>query len=124
MKVYVFGNEFLEQDSLAKGIVREINLAGIEFVNCDGPEEIFLEQEQIVILDVAKDLKEVVLIDDINRLQSSKLYSLHDFDLTYFLKLMKETKQLNTVKIIAIPMSGNKEKIKNQVVKIIKSLSN
>lgn len=123
MKVYVFGNQYLKEDSLAKEIIRGISINGVEFINCEGPDDIFLEEETIVILDVAQNIDEVLVLDDLSKLESSKLYSLHDFDLSYFLKLMKSTGQLKNVKIIAIPQKGDKNAIQRKIVDSLKYLS-
>ena len=118
MKVYTFGNEFLEKDSLAKTIVDEIKVDGIEFVKCDGISDIFLEKD-IIILDVVEGINDVILIEDTNQLKKFNIMSLHDFDLGFFLKLMKEMKQLKKVKIIGIPMKGDIESIRRKVISIL-----
>lgn len=115
MKIYCFGNEFLENDSLAKNIVDSIDIEDVEFIKCDDPSEILLEEE-IIILDVAEGIEDVMLIEDIDQLKNSSITSLHDFDLSFFLKLMKRIDQLKKVKIIAIPMKGDvKDKIENMI---------
>lgn len=122
MKIYCFGNEFLEDDSLAKEIADEIKIEGIEFIKCNSPEELFLEEDQINILDVVEGISEVILIEDINQLRENNLLSLHDFDLGFFLKLMKGAKQIKKVKIIGIPVRGDKEEIKKGVMNKIKDI--
>ncbi len=122
MKIYCFGNEFLEYDSLAKVIADEIKIKDIEFIKCNSPEDIFLEEEKIIILDVVEEIKEVVLIDDIDQLKDNQITSLHDFDLSFFLKLKKELGEIKEVKIIGIPMKGDKEKIKSSIIKLIKEI--
>jgi len=119
MKIYCFGNEFLENDSLAKKIADEINIEGIEFIKCDSPTDIVLEEKEIIILDVVDGIDKTIIIEDINQLKDNKIFSLHDFDLSFFLQLMKKTEQINNVKIIGIPMRGNKENIKNDIIRII-----
>ena len=117
MKVYCFGNEFLEEDSLAKELADTISISGIEFIKCNDPSEIVLDSGEIIILDVVEGIDEVILIDNIDQLKDNEIMSLHDFDLSFFLKLMKETGQIKKVKIIGIPMKGDKGKIKEAVVK-------
>ncbi|MCB9359625.1 hypothetical protein H6503_06865 [Candidatus Woesearchaeota archaeon] len=120
MKVYCFGNEFLENDSFAKEIADEISFPGIEFVKCDSPDEIFLEEKEIWILDVVDEIDDVILIDDVDKLKENYISTLHDFDLSYFLKLMKEMGRLNSIKIIGIPMKGDKEEIMDKIVDKLK----
>lgn len=119
MKIYCFGNEFLKNDSLAKEIADEIKIDGVNFLKCDSPTDIVLEEKEIIILDVVEDIDKTIIIDDINQLKDNKIYSLHDFDLSFFLQLMKKTNQINKVRIIGIPMKGNKENIKEDIIKII-----
>jgi Ni,Fe-hydrogenase maturation factor len=121
MNVYCFGNEFLENDSLAKEIADEINIEGVEFIKCNDPSEL-LEETDILILDVVEEIDKVIVIDDIEQLKNNSIMSLHDFDLSFFLKLMKQTSQLKQFKIIGIPMKGDKEKIKTEVIKNIKMI--
>lgn len=124
MKIYCFGNEFLENDSLAKEIADEIKIDGVSFIKCDSPTDIVLEEKEIIILDVVEDIDKTIIIDDINQLKDNKIYSLHDFDLSFFLQLMKKTNQINKVRIIGIPMKGNKENIKEDIIKIINKIIN
>jgi len=116
MKVYCFGNEFLENDTLAKEIADEIQIEGVEFVKCDSPDDIVLEQDEIIILDVVEGIEKVILIEDIDQLKDNEIFSLHDFDLSFFLQLMEKIGQINKIKIIGIPMKGDKEEIKEGII--------
>ena len=119
MKVYCFGNEFLKEDSLAKEIADSISIEGVEFVKCSDSSEIFLQEKEIVILDVVEGISEVVVFDDIDKLKDNSIVTLHDFDLGFFLKLMKGIDQIGKVRIIGVPMKGDKERIKKDVIKKI-----
>ena len=122
MKVYCFGNEFLKEDSLAKEFADELLIDGVEFVKCSSPEEVFEEDnEKIVILDVVGGVDEVILIDNLSQLQTGNMVSLHDFDLAYFLKLMRRMGTLKEINIIGIPMEGDKDKIKEGITNIIQT---
>jgi len=121
MKIFCFGNEFLKEDSLAKELADELRIDDIEFVKCNSPEDMLAEsQEDYVILDVAEGIEEVLLIESLSQLQTHNMVSLHDFDLSYFLKLMRNMGQLKEIKIIAIPMKGDKEKIKAAITELVK----
>ncbi|MEA2036226.1 MAG: hypothetical protein U9O94_01860 [Nanoarchaeota archaeon] len=124
MKVYCFGNEFLKEDSLAKEIADSIKIEGVKFIKCNSPEDIFeSEQERIIILDVVEDIEKVILIEDLEQLKDNKIISLHDFDLSFFLKLMKEMGKIKKVQIIGIPMKGNKENMRGEIRKIISKIT-
>ncbi len=118
--VLCFGNEAIKEDMLAKEIADELEIDGIKFVKCSSVDDLLSYSGNVYIMDVAKGLKEVTLIEDIRKLESNKLISLHDFDLGFFLKLMNEIGKIKNVKIIGIPMESNKEDAKKGVMKILK----
>jgi Ni,Fe-hydrogenase maturation factor len=121
MKIFVFGNEFLKNDSLAKEIVDELQIEDVEFVKCDSLTDIFDENE-IVILDVVDKIEDVILIEDVNELKDNQICSLHDFDLSFFLQLKDRFGDLKKVKIIGIPMKGDKERLKKDVIKRVEEM--
>ncbi|MFH1642470.1 MAG: hypothetical protein ABIC04_06245 [Nanoarchaeota archaeon] len=123
MKVYCFGNEFLKEDSLAKEIAGELEITGIEFINCESPEDIFQEKGDIVILDVIEGIDKVIIIEDMDQLKDNNITTLHDFDLSFFLKLMKSMDQIGNVRIIGIPIKGDKKIIKKQILKILQPVN-
>ncbi|RJQ18155.1 hypothetical protein C4573_00345 [Candidatus Woesearchaeota archaeon] len=106
--VYVFGNEYLTEDNFAKEIAKD--LQDVKLVYCTGPEEL-LDKKKVIILDVVKNIQEPMIITDIDQLKSRSIVSMHDFDVAFFLKLLKEMGITQTIKIIGIPQSGDKEKI-------------
>lgn len=120
-KILCFGNEFLKEDSLAKEIAEELRIDGFDVVTCSAADEIlsYNKEEEVYIMDVVKDIKEVVKIKDISQIKTRSITSMHDFDLSYVLKLLRVTKQLPKVTIIGIPMSGDKGRIKKEVVKVL-----
>lgn len=123
IKIFCFGNELIKEDSLAKEIAREIDIEGIEFIFCDSPENLLENNiEKLYIMDVVKDLNEVRIIKDIDKIRLNSIVSLHDFDLGYFLKMMKGLGRINDIVIIGLPMKGNKEKIKNNIIKIMNEI--
>lgn len=116
-KIFCFGNEFVKGDSLAKEICDSIK--GFDIIRCNSPDELLNERGEIIILDVVQGINDVIVFDDLNRLKEQKLTTLHDFDLSYFLQIMKELKEIEKVTIIGIPQKGDKEKIKEQVMKLL-----
>lgn len=112
--LYVFGNEFLEEDRKA----RELSsmLEGFNVVHCRSPDELLeCEEDEILILDVVSGIKKPMIITDIEQIKTTKMLSLHDFDLGFFLKLMKEMGMDKKIKIIGIPPSGDLKKIKEEI---------
>ena len=119
--VLCFGNEFIKEDALAKEIVDEIKLENVEFKKCNAVDEVFSykDYENVLVLDVVRNANKVIFFDDIDKLQAHDMYSLHDFDLSFFLKLMKNIGKIKNIKIIGIPQKGNKELIKAEIIRLL-----
>ncbi|MBS3131141.1 hypothetical protein J4212_01795 [Candidatus Woesearchaeota archaeon] len=114
-KLYVFGNEHLAEDRLARQVSRLLS-GRHEIVHCRSPDELLeCEDEEILILDVVRGIKEPVIIEDIEKVRAKKIMTLHDFDLGYFLNLMKLLGVERKVKIIGIPAEGNVEELAKKV---------
>ena len=118
MKILCFGNEYLEDDSLAKQLADELKVDGAEFIKCDSLDGI---KGDVVILDVVKGLKDVKLIP-LDKVKDFHPVSMHDFDLGTELKLRKSIGEIQKVTIIGIPMQGDKENIKQGIIKLINEL--
>lgn len=116
-KLFVFGNEYLENDKYAHQVIN--HLENIEITKCRSPEDLLEEEGNILILDVVKNLEEPVLIEDLSVLKDRKMISLHDFDLNFFLKLLKEIGLEKDIKIIGIPEKGNPKATADKIKKWI-----
>jgi Ni,Fe-hydrogenase maturation factor len=122
MKILVFGNPHLKDDALAVEIANELVIDGVEWQITDTLNDV-LEPNFNAILDVAKGIPKVVLLDDIDKLKEHNLVSLHDYDLNFFLKLHKAMGNLDKVNIIAIPLGYDKEKAIDEIKDILTILS-
>lgn len=118
MKIYCLGNEDIEFDSMAKKIAESLQITGVEFLKTDSLDA---ATGDIIILDVIKGMTDVVLIENIDKIRDFYPVSAHDFDLGTELKLKKAIGEINSVKIIGVPMQGNIEEIKEKVKNIIYS---
>ncbi len=124
-KTYIlcFGNSYIEEDALAKRIADSMQLEGFVLIKCNSPEEImFYADKKIVLLDVARNVLRPMIINDLKMLKEPNLVSLHDFDLSYFLKLIEKMHNIKNIPIIAIPKDGNKEQIIQEIAALLKSL--
>jgi Ni,Fe-hydrogenase maturation factor len=114
-KLFVFGNEYLKGDSFALQVADHLKNE-CETIHCRSPEDLFdVDDEEITILDVVKGINRPVLITDIDKIKTRSLISLHDFDLGFFLKLMKKMGLKKIVRILGVPESGNSLNIANGV---------
>lgn len=123
MKILCFGNEFIEDDALAKKVADILKKeSGFDIIKCDSENDLldYLEEE-IVILDVVKGIKGVRVFDenDIDYLDTSEL-SAHDFDLGFQLKILQKIEKIDKLKIIGIPMKGNARDIAEEIIEILK----
>jgi Ni,Fe-hydrogenase maturation factor len=124
IKILVFGNLLVKEDSLPLRILPKLRkeFPEIEFKELDAVEEIENEGKVLIILDSAKDIENVVLLDDIDKIQTKKIYSMHDFDVGMMLKLLKKMKKINSVNIIAVPVSYDEKKAFEETKKILACL--
>lgn len=121
MKILVFGNPHVEDDALAVEIAQELKIAGVKWQITDNLNDL-LEPDFDAILDVGKGIPHVVLLDEIEKLKEHNMVSLHDYDVTFFLKLHKALGNLEKIKIIAIPMGYDKKQAKIEIKSILKTL--
>lgn len=123
MKILVFGNLLEEKDNLALKLIPNLHekFPEIEFKEFDPTESLEneIEKKELIILDVAEGIKEVKLVEDIDKLETIGKYSMHDFDLAYNLKLLKKIGKLKRVKIIAVPMEMDEEEAFNKIRAIL-----
>jgi len=126
-KILVFGNVLVEKDNLALKLLPKLrkDFPQIEFKHIDPTEnlEAEIENKKLFILDVVEGIKKVTLIKDIDKLQTNKLYSMHDFDLAYNLKLLKKVGKLKEVEIIGVPMGMDEGEAIEEVSEISKEIN-
>jgi Ni,Fe-hydrogenase maturation factor len=109
MKVYVFGNEDLSQDSLPFVISNKLKskLPDIEFIKVSPNQDLpFIDEKKVVILDTIQGINEVVELNesDLDKLLLSKSLTVHDFDLGFQLKYLKKIGKIGKIMIVGIPM--------------------
>lgn len=119
MKILLcYGNEFLKEDSLAAEIADSIKIPGFLVIkSCRVDDVLQYPGSEMFIVDVVENLKNVRFIT-IDELEAGTISTLHDFDLGFFLSLISKLQKLD-IKIIGIPMQGDKESISAEVTKLI-----
>ena len=118
-KVYVFGNPLVKEDNLALEVAKELQgkIEGIEFRPVESLDEV--AEKDFVVLDVARGIKKVQAIEDLDWLETVQPVSGHDFDLALELKMLKKVGRLGKVKIIAIPMEHDAGKAAEEVARLL-----
>ena len=121
MKILVFGNPLVKKDSLPLKLLPELrkNFPSITFKEFDAVEDLQKEGRNLIILDTVKGIQNACLLN-LNSIKIDKIYSLHDFDLGYSLKLLKKLDKIDNAKIIAVPMNIDEKKALNQVHLILR----
>ena len=123
-----FGNPYLSEDNLAllvADLIIKEKIKGLEVIKCVSPDELLhYTDKNFIILDVVKGLTKTELINDIDTLKANNIVTLHDFDLGFFLKLMKETNKIDKdkIRIIGIPQhlkNGSAKTLKDEVLRLI-----
>jgi Ni,Fe-hydrogenase maturation factor len=131
LTIYIFGNELLDFDNLPIKLAPELRklFPNINFIIQDPTENIkpassaggLHENGELIIIDTVVGIKKVTIINDIEKLETGKIYSMHDFDLAFNLKLLKKIGQLKKLAIFGVPPDYlNKEALRELKKLIIK----
>ena len=120
--IYIFGNPLLDFDNLPIQLAPDLTkaLPEINFIVMDPNENIHPENKELVIIDTAIGIDKVTVLEDIDKIEMSPRYSLHDFDLGFNLKLLKKLGKLEKVKIFCVPPDINKKQALKELVNLIK----
>ncbi len=120
-KVLVFGNPLVPKDSMPLRLMGKLRkmFPELEFKEFDPSENLEKEGRELNIIDAVEDIKKVMLITDIDRIKLSKVYSMHDFDLGYSLKLLKKLNYIDCVRIFCVPMRISEKKALEQLSALI-----
>lgn len=120
--IYVFGNPLVREDSLPLRLIDKLRkeFPSLEFKEFDTVEDLELDKE-LNIIDTVKGIKKVELIEDTDKIITEKIYSMHDFDLGYNLKLLKKMKMIDKVRIFGIPAKINEKEAFKSLKKLIKN---
>lgn len=121
--VYVSGNPLVKEDSLPLKMMERLQK---EFPHLDfrelEPTDNIPEEKTLHIIDTVIGIDSVAVIKDIDKIVTGKVYSLHDFDLGFNLKLMKKAGKLKSVKIVGVPAHLEEEEAYRQVRKELRNL--
>ncbi len=120
-KIYLLGNPLVDADSLPLKIAKSLQkeFPAIEFAEFDPTEDL---PEEMIAIDTVIGIDKVKVIDNIDDVINGKIYSLHDFDIGFNLKLMKKLGRMKNVKIIGIPAGLTEDEAVSKVSEKIRSL--
>jgi Ni,Fe-hydrogenase maturation factor len=117
--IYVFGNPLIKEDSLPLKLIDKLRkeFPSLQFKEFDTVED--LQEKELNIIDTVKGIKKVELIEDLDKVITDKIYSLHDFDLGYNLKLLKKMKMIDKVRVFGVPFRINEKEAFKCLKKLI-----
>lgn len=122
-KILVFGNPLTKKDNIALKILPSLRkkFPEIEFMEFDPTEGIENEGANLTIIDAVEGAKEVIVLTekDFGKIESGKIFSVHDFDLGQTLKLLKKAKILEKATIFGIPQKMEKNRAFAEISKKI-----
>jgi Ni,Fe-hydrogenase maturation factor len=135
MKIFVFGNPDLQQDSLPLKILPELKkcfnrsappaggAAGgrrIEFKVQD-PNEEWEIPEELIVIDTILGIDKVTVFLDLKRFEQTPRNTLHDFDALNYLRYLQKLGKLRKIKIIGLPPTISEKKAIDEIAAILKS---
>lgn len=122
--IYIFGNPLLSFDNLPIKLKPKLEklFPDINFIIQDPNENLKPLGKELVIIDTVMGAKKVLVINDINKIQTEKIYTMHDFDLGFNLKLLKKIGQLEQITIFGVPAKYDEEKTLTELIIRIKNL--
>ena len=108
MKIYVFGNQDINEDNTAFSMANKLKekIYGIEIVEVKPNEDLpFVGEENVVLMDTVEGIDKISLINgsDLDKVRLTKSVSVHDFDLGFQLKYLKKIGKLKQFTIIGLP---------------------
>lgn len=119
--IYIFGNPLLPLDNLPLKLAPQIKelFPEVDFIIADPSENLKPINGELIIIDTIEGIKKVTLIDDLEKIRTKKIYSLHDFDLGFNLKLLQKIGKLKKVKIFGMPMKIDEQEALKQLSDLI-----
>lgn len=122
--ILVSGNPLVPGDSIALRIMARLQqrFPNAEFREFDSAENLEDAGRDLIIADAAKGISRVTLLDGVDNLEQSHVYSMHDFDLSVTLRILLKIKAIDSVKIVAIPSDYPEEKAVEEAARIISTL--
>jgi hypothetical protein len=105
--IYFCENNIETKDQLPKGLIVKLQkrFPTINFLHFDPNEEFVKPEKDLVIIDTVYGIKEIRIFKNLQHLQLSPRVTMHDYDLSIHLGIMKKLGKINKIKIVAIPIN-------------------
>ena len=121
--IFIFGNPLLPFDRLPLKLIPQLKkeFPEIDFIIKDPNENLEPIDKELIIIDTIANTDEVIVINDLNKIETDKIYSAHDLDLAFNLKILKKIGKLKKVTIFGVPSEIKKPEALKQLTALIKS---
>ncbi len=121
--IYIFGNPLLSFDNLPVRLAPRLQkqFPDIDFIIQDPNENLKPEKKELTIIDTVLGLKKITIFNDLNKIQLDKIYSAHDFDLGFNLKLLQKIGKLEKITIFGMPPDIDEQTAFKQLTTLLKS---
>ena len=119
----IFGNPLVDVDSLPLRLIGKLRkeFPLVTFNEFDPSENLEQEGRDLDIIDTVEGIDRVMLLTDIDSIRTSRVLSLHDFDLGYSLKLLKKLGHIDSVRIFGVPMKISEQDALTQLSALIRA---
>jgi Ni,Fe-hydrogenase maturation factor len=113
----------VKRDSIPLRVMDRLaaRMPDMEFKEFDPNENLEKEGRELNIIDTVEGITKVMLLTDIDAVQTSRIYSMHDFDLGYSLKLLKKLGYIDGVRIFGVPMRIRQKDAVEQLIALIRA---
>jgi hypothetical protein len=124
MKIYIVGNELVENDRLPLEILPELEktFPQYSFERVD-PNEDFIPEEGSIIVDSVEGIQDVTWFESLDSFIQTRSVSPHDYDLGFHLLLLKKLHKITSVKILGVPQQGEHHETLQRVVTALQEYS-
>jgi len=120
--IYIFGNEILDFDNLPIKLKPELEkiFPNYSFIITDPNENLKPIDKKLTIIDTVQGIEKVTIFNDVEKIENTPKYSMHDFDLGFNLKLLHKIGLLDEAIIFGVPMNIKKQIALKQLVFLLK----
>jgi len=106
MKISVFGNPDLKEDNAAIKLIPELKKKYPKAeIKIEDPAEGLEPAEDWIIVDVCQGINKIIEFEDLDKFESLRRVSVHDYEAAAELKLLKKLGKIKKLKIICVPIS-------------------
>ena len=107
MKISVFGNPDLDEDNAAIKLIPRLKKQYPKAeIKIEDPSEGLKPADDWLIVDVCQGISRVTEFEDLDRFAAVRRVSVHDYDLSMELKLLKKLGKIKSLKIICVPVTS------------------